>query len=515
MTPPMTSDALAALAHAGLSRRDFVKRSGALVVAFSAARLAGDLGLAPEGVAAQGINGPGSVQLDSWIAIGADGRVTAYTGKCELGHGLYTAQTQLIAEELSVPIQRVTLVQCDTSLTPDQGTTSGAQSHPANFNQSNLALAGATARETLVQLAAARLGVPADRLTIANGVVSVRDDASKRVSYGELIGGRTFSIPLNRSAKRKPASEWTVLGQPVPRLDIPAMATGRFEYVHNVRVPEMLHGRVVRPPAIGAVLEAVDERSVSTLPGVVKVVVRKNFVGVVAERPFQALQAAARLKVTWSAGTGLPAQRDFYQHVRTHAATRDTFSVDSGDVDARLSGAATVVRATYLHPYQMHASIGAACAVADVRSDRATIWSATQAVYPLRSTMGMLLGLKPDEVRIVFRMGPGCYGVNGADTVSYDAALMSQAVGKPVRVELGRQDEMAWENYGPAFVIDQRVGVDASGSIVGWDYEAWSLTRGGRPGANNPGNVVTGLLAGFQPAAFTPRSPAPLAAGAF
>ncbi len=515
MKRSMTSDALAALTNAGLSRRDFVKQSGALVVAFSAARLAGDLGIAPEGVAAQGINGVGSPELDSWIAIGADGSVTAYTGKCELGHGLFTAQTQLVAEELSVPIDRVRLIQCDTSITPDQGTTSGAQSHPANFNQSNLALAGATAREALVQLAAARLGVAADRLTTADGAVMVRDDASRRVSYGELIGGRTFSIPLNRSAKRKPAGEWNVLGQSVPRLDIPAMATGRFEYVHNVRVPGMLHGRVVRPPAIGGTVQTVDERSVQGLPGVVQVVIRKNFIGVVAEKPWQAEQAARQLKVVWSEGTRLPDQRTFYQHLRSQTATRDTLAVDSGDVDAKLTGAARVVRATYLHPYQMHASIGTACAVADVRADGATVWSATQAVYPLRSSMAMLLGLKPDAVRIIFRMGPGCYGVNGADTVSYDAALMSQAVGKPVRVELSRQDEMAWENYGPAFVIDQRAGVDPGGTIVGWDYEAWSLTRGGRPGANNPGNVVTGFLAGFQPAAFTPRSPAPPPAGAF
>ena len=515
MKASMTLDAVTALTNAGLSRRDFVKRSGALVVAFSAARLAGDLGIAPAAVSAQGINGLPSTQLDSWIAIGADGRVTAYTGKCELGHGLFTSQTQLVAEELSVPIDRVQLIQCDTALTPDQGTTSGAQSHPTNFNHANLALAGATAREALVQLAAARLGVPADRLTTADGAVLVRDDASRRVSYGELIGGRTFNIPLNRNATRKPAGEWKVLGQPIPRLDIPAMATGRFEYVHNVRVPGMLHGRVVRPPAHGATVGSVDECSVQGLPGVVKVVIRKNFIGVVAEKPWQADEAARHLKVVWTEGARLPDQRTFYQHLRSQTATRDTLSVNSGDVDAALTGAARTVRATYRHPYQMHASVGTACAVADVQGARATIWSATQAVYPLRSTMAMLLALKPDDVHIVFRMGPGCYGVNGADTVSYDAALMSQAVGRPVRVQLTRQDEMAWENYGLAFVIDQRVGLDASGTIVGWDYEGWSVSRGGRPGGNAPGNVVTGFLAGFPPAGVAPRSPAPAPTGEY
>jgi nicotinate dehydrogenase subunit B len=515
MTSSMTPDAAAALTTAGISRRDFVKRSGALVVAFSAARLAGDLNIAPGTAAAQGINGPGSPQLDSWIAIGADGRVTAYTGKCELGHGLFTAQTQLVAEELSVPIARVQLVQCDTAITPDQGTTSGAQSHPTNFNQSNLALAAATAREALVQMGAKHLGVPAELLTTADGQVLVRDDGAKRVSYGELIGGRTFNLVLNRNATRKPAREWKVLGQPVPRLDIPAMATGRFEYVQNVRVPGMLHGRVVRPPAVGANVQAVDERSVQGLPGVVKVVVRKNFIGVVAEKPWQADRAARQLKVVWTPGTRLPDQRTFYEHLRSQKATRDTFAVNSGDVDAALAGAARIVRATYRHPYQMHGSVGTAAAVADVQGDKATIWSASQAVYPLRSTTAMLLGLQPENVRIVFRMGPGCYGVNGADTASYDAALMSQAAGRPVRVQLTRQDEMAWENYGLPYVIDQRVGVDANGTITCWDYEGWSVSRGGRPGGNAPGNVVTGFLAGFEPQGVAPRSPAPAPAGEY
>lgn len=509
MKRSMTSDALAALTSAGLSRRAFVKGSGALIVAFSAARLAGDLGIAPGSAAAQGINGPGSADLDSWIAINADGSVTAYTGKCELGTGLFTAQTQLVAEELSVPIDRVRLIQCDTSITPNQGTTSGAQSHPANFNQSNLALAGATARETLVQLGAARLGVPADRLTTADGAVMVRGDAARRVSYGELIGGRRFDVQLDSNARRKPASEWTVLGQPVPRLDIPAMATGQFEYVHNVRVPDMLHGRVVRPPTFGATVGTVDRQSVQGMPGVVRVVVRENFIGVVAEKPWQAVEAARQLRVVWNEGTRLPDQSTFHQQLRSQTDTRDTLVVDSGDVDAQLAGATRVARATYLFPYQMHASIATACSVADVRNDGATVWSSTQNVFALRSTMSMVLGLEADSIRIIFRLGPGCYGVNGADTVSYDAALMSQAVGRPVRVQLARQDEMAWENYGLAYVLDQRAGLDANGTIACWDHEAWSVSRGGRPGGQRPGNVVTGSLAGFETNLPAPRAAVP------
>jgi CO/xanthine dehydrogenase Mo-binding subunit len=501
----ITPDARAALDRAKWSRRTFLKGSGVLIVSFAAANVTEPI----EAALRQGFNGQGSTQLDSWIAIAADGRVTAYTGKAELGQGLFTAQTQLIAEELGVSINRVTLVQCDTETTPDQGTTSGSQSHPANFNQSNLALAAATAREALFQLASARLATPVEGLTGKDGVISVKADPSKKVGYGELVGGKRFDVPLNRAAKRKPASEWTVLGTAVPRLDLPAMVTGQFEFVHNVRVPRMLHGGVVRPPSVGATLGTVDEGSVSQVPGLVKIVVKNNFVGVVTEKPWQAIQAARALKVTWTPGPALPPHREFFEYLRNQKPTRDTFVVNSKDVDAALDGAARVMKATYQHPYQMHGSMGTSCAVADVQGNRATLWSPTQAVYPLRSSTAALLGIPAENVHVIFTRGSGCYGLNGADTVSYDAALMSQAVGRPVRVQLMRQDEMAWENYGAAYVIDQRAGLDANGNLVAWDYEAWSPTLGNRPGGETPGNVITGLLAGRQPVAFAPRTPAP------
>jgi nicotinate dehydrogenase subunit B len=493
---------------AKVSRRTFMKGSAALVVGFGATGLVARFGLSPS-TAAQGINGAPSNQLDSWIAIAADGKVTAYTGKCELGHGLHTAQAQLIAEELSVPFNRVTLLQCDTGVTPDQGTTSGAQSHPTNFNQANLALAGATAREVLAQRAAAHLNLPVQQLLTRDGVVMSRTDASKRVTYGELIAGAKFGTALNTNAARKPQNEWTILGTSIRRPEIPAMVTGQFEYVQNVRVPGMLHGQVVRPPFVGATLERVDESSVRGMPGFVKVVTKKNFVGVVAEKPWQAIQAAAKLSVTWSRGAGLPKHNTFHDTLRTQKPTRDTFTVNSKDVDEKIAGAAKVVKATYLYPYQMHGSFASSCAVADVQGERATIWSASQAVYPLRDSAALVLGLRPENVHVIFRMASGCYGCNGADPVSYDAALLSQSVGKPVRVQLSRKDEMAWENYGYAFVIDQRVGLDAAGNITAWDHESWSAVMGGRPGGGNPGNVVSGMLAGFEPAAFAARSPAP------
>ena len=492
------SDALAALARATCLRREVLKGTGALIVGVSATHMTASLGAAqgPFDTRASHVD---SQQLDAWIAIAADGHVTAYTGKYEFGQDMHTAQTQLVAEELMVPLARVQLIACDTAVCPDQGTTSGSQSTPSNFNTRNLAQAAATAREALLRLAAARLGEPVEQLTIRDGVISAQADRTKRVSYGELVTGRQFHLPLSPTAPRRPARDWTVLGQSVPRLDMAALVTGQFEYVHNVRVPGMVHGRVVRPPAVGATLIDVDQTAVRTMPGVLQAVVRHNFVGVVAERQWQAMQAADALQARWTAGSGLPPQGEFYTVLRQQQPSRDLFVVNSQDVEAQLAQAAAVIKATYLHPYQAHASMGTSCAVADVRDGQATLWSSTQSVYPTRSGVALLLGLPVDRVRVIYKRGAGCYGLNGADTVTYDAALLAQAVGRPVRVQLSRRDEMAWENYGQAYVIDQRIGVDRDGTIIAWDYEAWWPQLGNRPGYDKPGNVVTGWLAGFEP----------------
>jgi nicotinate dehydrogenase subunit B len=508
MKTSMTPDALAALARSGFSRRSFLKTSGALIVGFRIA----DREAVAQGPGGGGGPSPGSPpinQVDSWIAIAADGSVAAYSGKEELGQGISTAQAQLVAEELSVPFNRVKLIYCDTALTPDQAYTSGSQSHPANFNHGNLAQAGATAREALIKMASQQLSVPVDELTAADGAISAKSDPSKKVTYGQLLGGKKFNLTLDPKAKRKPPSQWTVLGTPAQRSDIPEIVTGQFEFVHNVRLPGMLHGRVVRPPAAGATVMSVDESSVQGMPGLVKVVVKKNFVGVVAEKPWQALQAAEKLKVTWSSGSGLTRPSDFYEQLRNQKPTRDILLVDSKDLEQKLGQAAAVVKATYLHPYQAHGSMGSSCAVADVQGDKATIWSPTQGVWYQRGTAAMVLGLKPENVRVIFRRGSGCYGLNAADTVTYDAALLSQAAGKPVRVQLTRKDELTSENYGNAFLMDERAGLDAQGNIIAWEHEAWSPTLGNRPGPGTPGNVITGALVGFQPEAFTPRSPAP------
>ena len=509
----MAQSAADALERAGFSRRTFIKGAGAMVVSFSMGGALRTLDAQQTRAGAFGENAaadsPPVSEVDSWLAIGSDGGVTAFTGKEELGQGMSTAQIQLVAEELCVPFSRVKLVVADTSQTPDQGVTSGSQSHPANFNHSNLAGACATAREALLQLGSKRLNIPAEQLVAVDGEIRSKNDASKKASYAQLVAGKKFDLKVDPGAKRKPASEWTVLGKPIGRPDMAEMATGTFEYAHNVRVPGMLHGMVVRPGAVGANLMNVDESSVSGMPGFVKVVVRKNFVGVVAEKPWQAVQIARALNVTWSPAPELPKQETFYDHLRTQKPTRDTLLVNSHDVDQKLVEAASVVKATYYHPYQMHGSVGSSCAVADVQGDKVTVWSPTQGVWHQRATLAILLGVKAENIRVIFRRGSGCYGINGADAVTYDAALLSQAVGKPVRIQLTRKDEMAWENYGFAFTIDERAGLDAQGNIVAWDHEAWAPVLGNRPVYSYPGNVITGFLAGFQPEEFKPRSPAP------
>jgi CO/xanthine dehydrogenase Mo-binding subunit len=349
------------------------------------------------------------------------------------------------------------------------------------------------------------LSEPAEQLTVKDGVITGK--SSRRVSYEELVGSKRFHLPMNVNAKRKSPDKWTVLGQPVPSLDRAALITGQFEFVHSVRAPGMLHGRVVRPPGMGATVAQVDESSVRHIPGVVKVVVRKDFVGVVAEKQHQAIRAARELKVQWSRGPELPDQNTFFEYLQKQAS-RDTLSVDSGDVEKQLA-ADTGLRARYTYPYQMHGSIGSSCAVADVKADKATIWSGTQSVYPTRSCIAKLLNLPLDNVRVIYTRGSGCYGLNGADAVSFDAAVLSQGAGRPVRLQYSRQDEMAWENYGAACVIEQRAALSKDGNITAWDHEDWVASLGSRPGYDRPGNVISGMLLGFEPEPLSIGGPKP------
>lgn len=508
----MTTDA-----HQALNRRDFFKTAGALVIGFHAA---GN----PQQAAAQNPIGGApypTVPLtatDSWVAIAADETVYVYSGKCDFGQGFRTVQTQLVADELYVPFERVNMTICDTAITPDQGVSSGSQGSPTQFGPSALRQALATARETLLKMAADQLKAQVSELQILNGVVSVKADVSRRISYGSLVGGKKLNTAISAAAKYKDPATYTVLGKSIPRQDIPSKVTGEFEYAQAVRLPGMLHGKVVRPPRQGARVVSVDESSVKGMPGNVKVVVKKDFVGVVADREWDALQAAQALNVTWTGGTTLPAFDGIYDFM-TKQPTRKAFIVNSGDVDGQLKAAKRTFSATYLHPFQMHGSMGTSCAVADIKgtgtATTGTIYAATQGVYPLRDAIATVLGTNTNNLRVIFKEGSGCYGINGVDTVAYDASILSQAVGKPVRVQYTRRDEnVAGENFGPAFVIRLKAGVDDKNQLIAWDYEGFSFSKGGRPNGNSAANVISGELVGLTIAAVAPNT-APTVPNAF
>ncbi len=505
----MTADALSALAGEGFSRRNFFRATGALLVSFS---------MSPEQAEAQTTPGFPTrtialTAVDSWIAIAADESVTAYAGKCDFGQGFRTVQHQLVAEELGVALARVKMVICDTAFSPDQGVSSGSQGHPTQFGAGALRTALATAREALFAMAAQQLNVPVAQLMVEDGVVSLKADRTKGVSYGTLIGGKRINLSLDARAIVKDPSTYKILGTPVPRYDIPTKATGEFEYVHNVRVPAMVHGKVVRPTAVGARLVSVDENSVKGLPGNVRVIVRKDFVGVIADSQWEAMQAAEKLVVKWSAGDKLPDQATLYSAMRK-MASRDSYTVQANDVDAKLAAAARRFQATYFHPFQMHGSLGTSCAVADVRgtgaSTTATVWSASQGIYPQRDSLALILGTAKENIRCIFVEGSGCYGLNGVDSVAYDAAVLSQLSGRAVRLQYSRRDEMtAAESFGPAYTIDLRAGVDDQGQMTAWDYESWTFSKGNRPNATTPGNVYSGGLLGFAAPAIVPAAATP------
>ena len=471
-----------------------LQAAGALVVTFSlpgthaqTPRVGEDEPVLPGQVAAPGQTIPPG-QIDAWLAVAPDGGITLYTGKVELGTGVATALAQIVAEELDVAVARITVVQGDTARTPDQGVTAGSKT--LQRGAPIIRQAAADARYTLRLLASVRLSTSVDQLVTRDGVVSVADDPGRRVTYGELVGGRRFSRPVTRDFQTKPRATYRVVGTPVRRLDIPAKVMGAAVFVHDVRVPGMLHGRVIRPRTVGARVGAVDEDSVRGVPGLVKVVRQGDYVGVVCEREEQAIAAARALRVTWRGGARLPAAGDLHATLLKLPGGPRVL-VNRGDVDGLLRQAARPLEAEYRWPFQMHASIGPSCGVADVRRDEARVWTASQSVFELRGAIAGLLRLPAERVRAIFAEGSGCYGHNGADDATADAAILSQAVGRPVRVQWMRHDEHGYEPKGPAMVMRVRGALDAGQGVAAWDYAVWTPTHVRRP-ANRAGNLLAG-----------------------
>jgi nicotinate dehydrogenase subunit B len=409
---------------------------------------------------------------DVFIAVTEEGSVFGFNGHVDLGTGIRTALAQIVAEELDVAVDRVTMVLGDTERTPDQGPTIASET--IQITAVPLRRAAAQARAMLLAAAAERLATPAGQLSVMDGMVS---SAAGSISYGDLLVGQSLRADLADSVPVKDPASYRIVGQPVPRTDIPAKAVGSFTYVHDIRVPGMLHGRVVRPPYlghdsgpfVGRCLVSVDEASVSDLPGFVAVVTHGDFVGVIAEREEQADAAMRALRVVWKPFTPGVDLSDVDQALRRQPFTRRIL-LQKGDVDAALANAATRLDRSYSWPYQMHGSIGPSCAVADHAPGRLVVWSGTQNPHPLRDDLARLLGMPPHEIEVIRMEAAGCYGRNCADDVTGDAALLSHAVGRPVRVQLTREQEHAWEPKGAAQLCDVSGGIDADGHPSGYDF---------------------------------------------
>lgn len=438
-------------------------------------------------------SGSAGTAFETFIKITANGIVTAFNGHVDLGTGIRTALGQIVAEELDVSFARVIVVLGDTSLVPNQGATIASET--IQITAVPLRKAAAQARHFLIARAAQRLELPESELSVEDGLIRGHDNRS--VSYGELIGDEIIRLDLAEDAPVKAVESYKIVGQSTPRVDLPAKATGELVYVHDVRVPGMLHGRVVRPPYagvdagsfVGTSLIAVDESSVRDIPGMVSVVQIGDFVGVVAEREENAVKAAAQLKVTWKPTPTLPNLKDIETALRANPSTPRTL-LDKGDVDAAIADAAKPMQRTYIWPYQMHGSIGPSCSVADVQDGFARVWSGTQNPHILRSDLALLLALPETQIDVIRLEAAGCYGRNCADDVSADAVLLSRAVGRPVRVQLTREQEHAWEPKGTAQLMDVNGGLRADGSIAGYDF----ATRYPSNGAPTLALLLTGTV---------------------
>jgi nicotinate dehydrogenase subunit B len=441
------------------SRRDFLPGAGACVVVLSFTEGAGT-------AMAQDLPSPKSVvldQVDTFLAIDDKGMVTIYAGKVDLGTGVRTAFAQIAADELDVPFANVDVIQGDTALTPDQGPTNGSLSLQHAGVQ--IRQAAATARHALIRQASAQLGVAPEGLAIANGVITAKANSGS-VSYAELIGGQRFELKVNSAAPTKNPADYKIVGKPIGRRDIPGKLTGEFTYMQDFRVPGMLHGRVVRPPAIGAQLESVDESSMGNIPGVVKIVRDGNFLGVVAQDEWSAVRAAREISAVWSKSETLPDQAKLWEHVRATKILRDDVTSNVGDVGGAMASEVKKLSATYDFAIHTHGSIGPSCAISEFRDGKLISWSASQATHNLRKQLALMFAMPLDDVRCVYVEGAGCYGRNGHEDAAADAALLAKTVGKPVRVQWSRADEHGWDPKGPPTLIDLRANLDASGDVV-------------------------------------------------
>jgi nicotinate dehydrogenase subunit B len=503
MTAPLTRHRLTD----GPTRRAVVQ-GGALTVGFAFA------GMRTRARAATGDAGPRPVdpnEVDSFLAVNGDGSVTVYCGKVDLGQGLRIAMRQIAGEELGIGVDMIKYVEGDTALTPDQGRTSGSNGIQRGGMQ--LRRAAATARQALIELAAQRLNAAPDDLVAKDGEIKVKNGGAG-IRFAELIGGRSFNLKLNSKAPLKDPATYTLVGKPLPRPDVPAKCTGGFTYMQDFSVPGMVHARVIRPPAIGAKLIGVDEASIKDLPGA-SVVRIKDFLAVTADDEWTAVRAARALRARWSEWSGLPAQDKLIATLRADPQVTDEVLVTRGQQGPNAQNGAVSRSASYFWPMQSHGSIGPSCAVADVRGDAATVWTASQGTHGNRKTFARFLGLPEEKVRLIYLDGAGCYGMNGHEDAAADAAIVSRAVGRPVRVQWSRQDEHGWDPKGPPQLLDISGTIDPDGRILNWRTEMWlPQTTRGLPDIPLLGPAAAGLddVRGLQPGLISQNADPPYAA---
>jgi nicotinate dehydrogenase subunit B len=457
------------------ARRELLKAS-ALAIGFSLAGLPRQLSALSMGPFPGNAPGPSPARnaVDSWIVLHEDDTATLLTGRSELGQGSLTGLLQIAAEELDLTMAQIRSGPVETSIAPESGETDASSS--IEVAGALVRQAAAQARQHLLQLASAKLRVPVDQLRVEAGVVSTAGSPGHSVRYGELLKGRRFEIELTGNARIKRPEEYKIVGRSVPRANVLEKVTGAFTYMQSLRVPGMLHGRVVRPPGQGpygriAQLLSVDESSIAGIPGV-RVVRKNNFVGVVAPKEWDAIRAAQQLQVKWQTAAGLPGSDKVHEALRA-AKTQDSVILRQGNVDAAFKTAAHVSSGDFMGPYQAHAPFAPHCAIADVRTDGAMIYCSTQGIYVTRMEVGRVTGLPLDKIRVQHVEGAGTFGPSCFHDVAQAAALLSQSVGRPVRVQFMRWDEFGWDPYGPGHCAQARIAADAQGKLLAYQYDGW------------------------------------------
>ncbi len=491
---------MSAVLQASVNRRQLLGGMGALTVAFTLPANSAEPAAAPGAQPPAAPPGPQLVpslknwpMIDGWIRIDAQNQVTVFTGKAELGQGIRTALMQVAAEELVVAPARITMVTADTDRTANEGYTAG--SHSMQDSGTAIRHAAAQAREILLGLAATKLGAAQDSLTVADGTVT---GGSGKATYGELVADDTLHVQAQPVSKFRDPKQHTIMGKPQPRLDIPGKVTGGVSYVQDMKLPGMVHGRIVRPPSPGATLRALDSSAVEKMPGVLKVVKDGRFIAVIGAKEYQTVVAARALATAcqWDEKPTLPDPANLYKGILA-SPPKDIVILDKGTLTGQGSRTLT---AGYLRPYQLHASIGPSCAIGQLVDGKYTIWTHSQGVFPLRGAIAEMVGQPPETVRCIHTEGSGCYGHNAADDVAGDAALLARAFpGKPVRVQWMREDEFTWEPISPAMVTGVTATLDDKGMISEWQYGVWSNTHNARPGAAGDLIGAQHLETPFQP----------------